>query len=205
MLKTGWEPGQTLGINKRGLRSPIITKGQTDRKGLGSGGSIDQQIIINLLTKSEVGGNGGYLEPEQITLASLFDEDDQLSTESMDIVKSEFSIKILGEKVLCLLDTGCDVSCISETFWENIKAKKDKIPLLPIKPIQIRGAIGQKSAKVQQMVMLPVNIQGEVIDTHFLIVPNLIKSVIIGFDWLVKHGILLNLQGPEKGIQIIKK
>lgn len=204
MLKLGWEPGQTLGINNSGLRSPISTEGQTDRKGLGSGGCIEKNIIINLLTKSELKANESWVEPEEITAASLFDEEDQIISKSTEISRSEFYIKIFGEKVLCLLDTGCDISCISEDFWENIKGRSDKIPLLPIKPIQIRGAIGQKSAKVQQMILLPVNIQGEDIDTHFLIVPNLIRPVIIGFDWLVKHGILLNLHGPEKGIRIIK-
>lgn len=57
---------------------------------------------------------------------------------------------------------------------------------------------------MQQMIMLPVNVQGEDIDTHFFIIPNLIRPVNIGFDWLVKNGIIIKLHGPEKGIKIIK-
>lgn len=116
MLKSVWEPDQTLVINNRGLRSPIITKGQTDSKRLDSGCCIDKEIIMNLLTKSELRVNENCFEPKQITIASLFDEDDQTVSECRDIFRSEFFIKIVGEKVLCLLDTGSDISCILEAF-----------------------------------------------------------------------------------------
>lgn len=130
-------------------------------------------------------------------VASMFeDEDNACERVATELVKSEVDITIADQKVVCLIDTGSDITCISETFWQSLM--HTNIALLPIKPIQIRGAVGQKSSKITQLVLLPLKIGNTVVETAFLIVPNLIRPVILGFDWLVANKAILNLEHANK-------
>ena len=73
---------------------------------------------------------------------------------------------------------------------------------MPVRPLHIRGATGQKSLKIQQIVLLPLIIDKTLIETKFLIVPNLIRPIILGLDWLTNHKGIIDLNRSSPGIYI---
>lgn len=206
MMSLGWEPGQTLGRRNSGLRKPIVATGQCSTAGLGSGitknnlGNIELQVVGALKSQSDLDKIPLAL-PELIS--SLFDEEDNITVDRLEMFKSEIGIEIFDKQVVCLVDTGSDITCISESFWEILKTEVgDKLSILPVRPIQIRGAVGQKSAKIQQMVLLPVKIGVIEMEIRFLIVPKLVHAVILGFDWLTANNTNIKLQRPSVGLII---
>lgn len=203
MMSLGWQPGQTLGLRDSGLKKPIEAIGQTTKAGLDyfNAHKLESQIVRVLGDKGN-SNSQDTVSVDNSIIASMFDEEDHTENEQVECIRSEIHVELFGEKVRCLIDTGSDITCISETFWETIKAKtRDHIALLPVKPIQIRGAVGQKSTKVQQMVLLPLNMHGILIETTFLIVPNLIRAMILGFDWLKLNNMVINLRNHTASLE----
>lgn len=74
---------------------------------------------------------------------------------------------------------------------------------MPVKAMKIKGAMGQKSSKIQQIVMIPVRIGMFEIETQFLIVPNLVRPMILGFNWLRGHEITIALKKDQEKLGII--
>lgn len=206
MMGLGWEPGQTLGTRDNGIRKPIVAKGQCSKAGLGSGikrnnlTNNDLQIVEVLKTQSNV--DKIPLKQKEV-ISSLFNEEDNITADRLEIFRSEIGIEIFNKLAVCLVDTGSDITCISESFWETLKSQVgNKLNMLPVKPIQIRGAVGQKSGKIQQMVLLPVKFGVIEMEIRFLIVPKLTHTVILGFDWLTANNTNINLQKPSVGLII---
>lgn len=190
MLKMGWKPRQTLGKNNNGLIIPISTLSQHP--------ILLNREIIQLLQMRTDSATQVDIQLENLLVTSLFDEEDNMSSENrVVLLRSEIKVIVMGNAVDCLVDTGSDVTCISDAFWNELSCRvKDNIPLLPVKPIQIRGAVGKKSSKIQQVVLLPIVLNEKVVETHFLIVPNLIHSMILGFDWLKLNKAIIQLREP---------
>lgn len=198
MFIMGWKPRQTLGKNYKGLRKPISIS--TNYCYFGLGFSVDKLIDI-LHDKSNIDLSNILVLDNR--LSSLFEEEDYSFTNSNNIIRSEVELNIFNRKEGCLVDTGSDITCISEAFWSELSSSvKEQIPLLPVKPIQTRGAVGQKSTKIQQIVMLPLKIGNLVIDTSFLLVPNLIHPIILGLDWLKNNEAQICFDKPSSGVRI---
>lgn len=206
MLHCGWSPGLGLGKDEDGNLYPISAKGlvvKLDKSGIGftskllvdksletSGNSFD--------TLSRIDGHPVIVENLQdFVAASLFDE--EVSFEDVgNKVKAEIWIEILGNKIRCLVDTGSEVSCISEELFESLQtAGNAKFSSLPVKPIQIRGAVGQKSLRIQQLSSIELQIQGTRFDVGLLVVPKLTLPIILGIDWLTSYGATIKLQDPK--------
>lgn len=83
-----------------------------------------------------------------------------------------------------LIDTGSEVTCISEELWQELRGIKALIPALPVTAIQLRGAMGQRSMRVTTQVALPSRIAGCAININCLVVSKLIRLLILGSDWL---------------------
>ncbi|KAI5633930.1 integrase core domain-containing protein [Phthorimaea operculella] len=202
----GWKPGQTLGKNNNGLRKPIIpdieqTRMAGDRRGLGykndeiDDPNLELAIVNTMQIQSDQLTDS--IPTESSLVSSLFDEEDNAVFDGrMEVIRAEIEVKVFGKRFICLVDTGSDVTCVSESFWINLSEANQKIPTLPVKPIQVRGAVGRKSSKIQQTVLLPVTLGKTEIQTQFLIIPNLIHSMILGFDWLKLHKTLIQLREP---------
>jgi hypothetical protein len=76
-------------------------------------------------------------------------------------VVPEIDIHIAQHSAMALLDTGSEVSCISEEVWAKLTSTGIKPPTLPITSIHLRGAIGQRSCHVVIQCYLEI-----VIDEH---------------------------------------
>lgn len=208
MFKMGWKCWEPLGIRASGIVEPIVINGQTNRNGLGymitsrDKDLVENEFVSILQYKMELGDDSVYMETNLVN--SVFDDETDHEREEI-MIKSEIEIKVFDVAINCLIDSGSEITCISEDFWLRLRAIKEDIPLMPVKPIQIKGAVGQKSYKVQQIVMLPLEIMGNIIETGFLIVPKLIRPMIIGFNWMLQYKAAINLQDDKRCLLIETK
>lgn len=201
MLKMGWKSGDTLGKNDKGLRIPVVVYGSDWRKyeGLGYNASNSREIcelghIVDVLK----------LKNEQIQvdcdrvleLNSVFEEENLGSIDKSNF-RSEILVQVKGFEIIALVDTGSDITCISEEFWQELVKKHPNLPLMPIKSIQVKAAVGRKSVDIRNITLLPLKVGQVIIETGFLIVPGLSRSLIIGFDWLKDKRVKIILNGMD--------
>lgn len=98
----------------------------------------------------------------------------------------EIEIQLPSSKILALIDTGNEVTCICEDVWENTTLHTKTIPQLPVNSVQLREAMGQRSVRVTKQILFPIQIEDLQINLPSLVVKNLIRPLIIGSDWLSK-------------------
>lgn len=202
MLGMGWAPGQTLGKSVRGLKKPIASEllSRVDREGLGYRVSVtkiiqvQEQIVDALKLKAEHSDKN-----QHDNISSVFEEDNQNQAKEME-VRADIIVQIYDYEVTGLVDTGSDITCISEEFWKVLKSHYSNIPVMPVKSIQIKTAVGHKSAEIRKMALLPIKFRSISLDIGFLIVPNLTKPFILGIDWMAKNEIVISLKKGERGM-----
>jgi len=109
---------------------------------------------------------------------------------------------IHGEKVLCLFDTGADVSCVNSKVllnWgsgqtmdngERSKGGSSKVNTQEgqgrSKPLK---AAGGQVLKVQGNQKIKLEIDGKQVEHPFLVIDDLNESMILGIDFITKHGL----------------
>lgn len=198
MRRWGWKPGERLGRSKQnGLITPINARGQlpSDKEGLGY--KVSYELMTNLLKP---------IRDKQVICwdsHTVFEDDEMRMRKAdfyMENMRSEIRVGVCGLSVEALVDTGSDITCISESLFNQIKTKD--LPIMPIKAIQIRGAVGKRSTKIQQIVSLNIELGTFNLNIAFLIVPNLIRPMILGFDFLVQHEVTLLLDSKHFGVYI---
>ena len=121
----------------------------------------------------------------------LYDVDP--SGEDIKIFKCpEIHIKIENIAVKALLDSGSEVTCISQEFYERNQGIFEEKPILPISGKVIKGATGEKSTKLKMQLLSDVEIGGVIIKLLFVVIPKLIKDCIFGYDSQKSIGMLLD-------------
>lgn len=98
-------------------------------------------------------------------------------------------IKATIENIECkiLIDSGCQITCISKEFYDKIFKQNRNILKLPVTGVKIVGATGGKSRNVCFQVYLDMEINQTKFNLVALVVEKLIHSVIIGTDWLYQE------------------
>ena len=69
--------------------------------------------------------------------------------------------RIQGVKTEALIDTGSEITCISENFYENNKNKFNNCKILPIVGTSVVGATGVKPIKLKHQIYADLNINDE--------------------------------------------
>ena len=105
----------------------------------------------------------------------------------------ELKIQLNGIPIIALLDTGSQINALSTEWYQQNKKRMGNIPILKITNVVIKGAVGKKSNKITQQIMLEVRIGEYVTDAVFIIVPNLIRECIIGINLLQEGRCVINL------------
>ncbi|KAF2902669.1 hypothetical protein ILUMI_03515 [Ignelater luminosus] len=139
-----------------------------------------------------------------------------LDTESGDNERENRVLPVIKIIIGCrhstpaLVDSGSQLSCISEDFLE-IAAEDTEIVVLPVVGVTLKGAFTKKSIKITKQVLLSTKIGDMVYDTVYVVVPGLNRPVILGFDWLVEVGAsieckneILKIPNNQKGVQSLK-
>ena len=95
---------------------------------------------------------------------------------------SHRNVSLNGKIVESLVDTGSEVTAISEKFYnENLEYFESR-PTLPLCGKFIKAATGSKSARLKLQVMILTKINNRTLNLNHMGVPKLIKECIIGID-----------------------
>lgn len=216
MLKMGWRPGQCLGRtqNQLCLREPITVVGKMDRSGLGFvfegsdaaiGGDnrvgddyfrelVDRLKLIGTVPRFVVKRSEEEdlfdIRTDNIVSCSIFDDFNYAEGENNGYLPSLPELRlIVGDTYVdCLIDTGSQVTAVSYDYFQELR-KSIKIPVIPITNLYLRGAIGNKSSKINTLALIPLQFQGKVLNTPCLVVDNLIRPIILGFNWLIDNNV----------------
>lgn len=125
----------------------------------------------------------------------LLFEDDTTNSES-DIKRKTPTINacIADNPISILIDSGSDITCVSEQLWTLIRPQLSNPPILPVTGLHVEGAFGQKSQKITHQTLLPVTIDTKTYDVHVFIIKNLACEMILGCDWMTAQYAIINLR-----------
>nr|CAI5856502.1 unnamed protein product [Callosobruchus analis] len=109
-----------------------------------------------------------------------------------------------GVRVCCLVDSGSQVTGVSENFLKQLVRVDESIPRMPCKCVVLSGAIGNKSTVGREQVYLTFELGGREFEYCFLVIPGLVRNIILGCDWLRDNSLIINfsenaLQGEFGG------
>lgn len=95
-------------------------------------------------------------------------------------------IKLQGVLTNALLDSGSEVTCISEEFYLRNSERLQKCPKLPISKLSVVGATGGRPVSVKSQLYVEMTIENFTECHTFVIIPKLKRECIIGVDLLKK-------------------
>lgn len=100
-------------------------------------------------------------------------------------------IDIFGIQIDALIDTGSQVTCVSENLYMKIK-DKTVINELPVNNVQVVSAITKKGTAVRRQILLEMNVGNVRLKYVFLVIPFLTNEVILGNNWLRDQGAVID-------------
>ena len=90
-----------------------------------------------------------------------------------------------------LLDTGSQITAMSESFYEKLK-EKYKLNVLPVSNIFVSTAIGQKNTTIKKHILVDFQIDEFTSSFVFVVIPHLSCDIILGNDWNLKNGTVID-------------
>ena len=100
-------------------------------------------------------------------------------------------IKIIDKEIMSLLDSGSQITAVSEEFFKRLW-ERNELKILPVSNLFVTTAIGKKSTTIKQQVWLEVEIEGRSMGYPFLVIPYLTSTIILGNDWMSRNEVVLN-------------
>lgn len=88
-----------------------------------------------------------------------------------------------------LIDTGAEITVISDKILKEIEKEQENIPTLPVVGVTIHGVIPRHTTKIKKQVMVKTTVMGTAEDVTFLVIEGLQESGILGTDFLDSHGV----------------
>lgn len=168
----GWKPGMGLGKYEQGLTAPILPTI-----------SITHNRKEPLLTCTYV----PFLYDFELRVLSISKTSSVETTKSSTKILPQITGVINGRPVQILLDSGSEVSCISQNTYNTITNNENIYPLLPLTGVHLTGAMGQRSHRITSQVYVPFTIDNKEYDAVLLIVNKLAKQCILGTDWFQQN------------------
>ena len=109
----------------------------------------------------------------------------------------EITVQINKLDITALIDTGSNVTCLSEQWYNDNRQKIGKHEELPVTNTFIKTATNEKSRRISRIIMLPVTIQYHTTNIQILLVPNLVRPLIFGTDVLSIWKMAINFDREE--------
>ena len=111
-------------------------------------------------------------------------------------------IKIMGKSVNALIDSGSELTCISECFYKNNVKLFENCPKLSVTGKTVRGAMDKKCKSIKMQLSFPIQVNDLISkDLIFLVVPDLNEDCILGIDMLVELKAIINTH--KKNIKFV--
>lgn len=133
------------------------------------------------------------------TINMLTDTREELMEEDKSIPMKKASkcyitnIIVAGIVTSALIDTGAEVTCISEEFFNANKERFSQYPCLPLAGVAVTGPMGGKAVRLTRQIYADVQLPNNLVQFTFLIVPKLTRTCIIGIDILDEHKTIIDL------------
>lgn len=109
----------------------------------------------------------------------------------------EFDVRVNGIDVRALIDTGSQVSAVSEIFYKANFERLSQCPTLPLTAVTVTSATEKKATKVSRQFYAMIQLQQVSGACTLLVVPKLTVDCIIGIDFLYKLRTKLDLENYE--------
>jgi len=109
-------------------------------------------------------------------------------------------IKIAGEEIEALIDTGYQMSILNEYLYDKLKHAGLKCLELPTQHVNLVSAFNDKTKRVKKQTFLDVNIGSTKLDQVVLLSAQLLTEGILGIDFLIKYEAEISF--PERRITL---
>jgi predicted aspartyl protease len=108
----------------------------------------------------------------------------------------KLQIKIAGEEIQALIDTGCEMSILNEGLYTKLRHAGLQCPELPTQHVNLISAFSNRSKRVMKQALLAVNIGNTKLDQVVLLSAQLLTEAILGLDFLINYGAEISF--PER-------
>ena len=95
----------------------------------------------------------------------------------------QIKLQIGSFDYLGVLDTGCQISIMSEELYSEILGKGVKCSELPAQHVLLQSAFSDKTKRVKRQILLEIQFRSKVIDHVFLVSGQLATPLLIGTDF----------------------
>lgn len=111
------------------------------------------------------------------------EDNTEIETSEKQYRVSEVSCSINGITTKMLIDTGSEVTIISENLLEKIRKKTKKdTHQLPVQGMEIMGATGVQSKRITKQVWLNVQLEDREMQLPFLVAKGFNVDLVLGTD-----------------------
>ena len=100
---------------------------------------------------------------------------------------TEVFVTIEGKDYKTLIDTGSEISVVSENVLGELQRVNKNIPSLPVAGVTVVGVTGVISKRVTKQVQLNIFLNGIEFENTFLVVKGLNLDIILGNDFLERN------------------
>ena len=96
----------------------------------------------------------------------------------------EIEIEVGGLLTTALLDTGCEITCLSQNWFHEHHATLNTYPRIPVQHLTLKTANGQHTQRIKELTLIPTRFKHITLNIQYLVVPKLTKNIILGIDTL---------------------
>ena len=113
----------------------------------------------------------------------LYDDEEEITQRVLKC--PEVIVKFNNDiTVLALIDTGCLINGISESWYNQNKKGIEPYEILPMTNTLVISAVGNKSKLIKKQILCDIELDGVKSECVFVVIPDLIKPCILGMSFL---------------------
>lgn len=110
--------------------------------------------------------------------------DNNINNNKKNIICPEIKILLNNVEVIALVDTGSQISAISEQWYLYNKERLGHTEVLSLANTTVKAALGVRSKIIKKQLLLRINMHNFVDDIVMLVIPGLNRDCILGIDIL---------------------
>lgn len=90
-----------------------------------------------------------------------------------------------------LVDSGCQISSVSESYFNMLRTQAEVLPVFPVNGVTLYGAFTDRGRTAKCQTLLEIKINSITFQVPCLVVPQLKRTLILGYDWIVENNVTL--------------